>query len=828
MPHAPNNIKEAQPTVRLRTKYGDYKETQEANIFQTNGGSWEDLLDDERWLHKQSPRNTQIFVLSSQPANANPITNSIISRNTCLWDPKLLGNADTIGLRIPTSPHVAFKIAARACASEEGNFGNAAMELKNKLGIISTHYLTAGSNIRGVYVGISAVDCRPLFLLRPSQWNDDVTDTDDLDSFELAIQSDGITGGKGVIWLQNMLIPGNISYLKSALGNKLQGQAKRRFLQVLKREDKLLEDGFNPTGVAKTLPSAELPERKPAICRQIHRGPSYDALHFKMLWPPIAVLEFPQEMIDEMDGFLSNHPLDNVPMTIALAAAIIYNDLAEEGWVSEGFGRDHKSTLDIKIPTIGQFILYFPHMLRFVETKHLTQFIHPARFATHHYSKDGNRVGLKINSAAIDINKLRLWCSQIRSRHPQVPKRYRFSLLPASMPGTQMVFPNDCSDVEPPSTNLFSICCLSDIRTLGLPSYRNRGGQGADFRHIAGPSWLFSKHLDPPTHSMQGYLATDYWKPKSGTFITALTGHARFLDISFPDIPSSYYTDDTIIAQCVKRRFGDVAYYIDNHEYCECNTEAAREERSTRAKELYRVAAYLKIPINKLWQCPNTGCPAWDGMETQLQQLKEQGVLEFITTNDEYVPVKDAPADDEPERAAKRPRLSEPTSTLSALSKERMELLMSSATSLSRDWDAMALYLEGEPTVQEAKRLLSQVQPFILSLEELPCTVSDGGDNYEGDLEAVLRLAYKAVGLDPQLTLTRQKKKWASQFSGFSQFGQAIERAVEDFIALGPLKDGYRYALPSIVIFANSSLVQDQIRIYKEIDALLKEEVEAD
>ncbi|CEI41480.1 hypothetical protein FVEN_g3639 [Fusarium venenatum] len=508
-------------------------------------------------------------------------------------------------------------------------------------------------------------------------------------------------------------------------------------------------------------------------------------------------------------------------MTTALAATIIYTDLEQEGWLSEGFAPKHKSMLDIKIPTIGQFILYFPHMLRFVETKHLTQFIHPARFAACHYSKDRNGMA-KINSASIDIKMIRLWCWQIRSRHPQVSERYRFNLLPASMPGTGMVYPQDCADAEPPSIDLFRICCLSDIRTLGLPSYRYCDGPFGELRHIAGPSWLFSKHLDLLVRSMKGFLAKDYWRPKSDTYIAALTGQARKLDVSFPDIPSSYYTDDTIIAECIKRRFGEVAHCTQDHDCCEQNTEDARKERSARAKELYRVAAHLRIPVNKLWQCSNTRCPAWDGMENQLQQLKEQGLLESITANDETV-------HDEPERTVKRPRLLEPTSTLSAAATARIQTLMSRATALSRDWDALNLHiLESKPTIQEARRLLYQVHPFILSLKQLPRTISGDGDNKKGDLKQVLRLVYKAVGLEPRLALVRHETNWASQLSAFSQFGHSIERAVKDLVAVKHVQDGYTYALLSIITLANSPLVQDQIRIYEEIDALLKEEVEAD
>ncbi|GKU17180.1 unnamed protein product [Fusarium langsethiae] len=607
-----------------------------------------------------------------------------------------------------------FKLVARACMSERNKLGDMAREYREDLGVSSSGRMTLRTRIKGVYVGVSAVTCLPVVLRQLSQQGESSLGTDDLnESHDLIVDWDRLTDTRDIIWLENMLIPGNIAHLKSALAKQLCDHMKERFLQIMERENKLLRAGLNPAGVAKTLPSSESTERKPAIRRLTHDGQEYDALHFKLRWPPMAALEFPQEMIDAMERFFSNHPHDNVPMNIALAATIIYMDLANGGWLSEGFVGGPNTPLEIRPPPLGQFVLYFPHMLRYVETKHLTQFIHPGRFAAGHYTKDGkNRNGIKINSTLIDLKKMRIWYSQVRCRYPQVSKSHRFRLIPASMPGTHMVFPDDCTNAEPPSIDLFRMCCLNDIRTLGLPSYHHSFAydddeDGGVFRYIAGPDWLFSKYLQPSTHSIQGSPATDYWRPKSDTRFMVLTGQARRIDVLFPDISSDYYTDNKAITEFVERHFGDVAYFTQDYDYCEHNSEYARKKRSARAKELYRVAAHLRIPVDKIWQCPNTACPAWDGMEARLQQLKEQGVLKAITTGN-----------DEPERAAKRPKISEPT--LSAATKVRLKTLMGSAIALSRDWDALTMYLESdEPTIREVRRLLSEIHPFIASVEGL-------------------------------------------------------------------------------------------------------------
>ncbi|KAM0367165.1 hypothetical protein ACHAPK_007686 [Fusarium culmorum] len=732
MPPRPAAIQEARPTVRLKNQDGTYKETQELIDFEASGGKPDDLLDDERWLRSNKWIQAQDPRWSSLPGRGFS-TNSTKMKDRVIWNPEpspYMYPFIPSSARTPESDHLVFYLVARACKMEGGEIGDISRRFRQDLGMSTSEDTTANSDIRGLYVGISASECLPVVLFKGSNCNGTSKNTVGRDDFSLGVDWDGNLGDREIIWLENMLIPGNIQYLKSAIENNITGLEKQRFLQIMKRENRLLEAGLNPTGVAKTLPSNESGKRKPRACRPIHNGPAYDTLHFKLRWPPMAALEFPSEMIDAMEAFLSQHPHDNVPLNIALAATIIYIDLENEGWPSEAFA---KSRADIVAPPLAQFILYFPHMLRYVEVKHLTQFIHPAHFAASHYSKDGkDDQNIKIDFDSIDINKMRLWYSQVISRYPQVWKGYRFSLIPASMPGTPMVFPHDCSNAEHPSTDLFKMCCLNDIRTLGLPSYHHNShfdDEDGSFRYIAGPRWLFSQHITS-RHSLHGSLEGDHWRPQPDTKFMAFTGQARKIDSLCPDVSWNYYTDNKAIARIFGQNFGDG-----------------------------------------------------------------------------------------PDRAANPPRIL--GSTLSAAAKTRIETMMASATALSRGWDTMSIYLQrNEPTIAEIRRSLFQIHPFIVSVEELHASRTNG----QGNLEEVLRLAYRAVGLDPQLALTRHENKWTSQNNAFSQFGQSIEQAIKDISVLKPLQDGFRFALPSIDVLIKSALIQDQVRIYKEIEALLDEE----
>lgn len=115
----------------------------------------------------------------------------------------------------------------------------------------------------------------------------------------------------------------------------------------------------------------------------------------------------------------------------------------------------------------------------------------------------------------------------------------------------------------------------------------------------------------------------------------------------FPDITSIYYIENKEITHCFESHFGLVAYYTQDHNYHDSQSEPIRRNRSARTNELLRLANHLEISLDKIWECPETGCLTWDGKEEQLRDLKEQGTLKRIAERDDV------------ERPAKRPRTSE-------------------------------------------------------------------------------------------------------------------------------------------------------------------------
>jgi len=138
-----------------------------------------------------------------------------------------------------------FKLITRACRDNDS--------------IVDKFPLTrlGPGDVQDVFVGISAIDFLPMVLIKSPEWNRDAQEnTDGLGSVKLETLCDA-SGGREIIWLENMLILGNIAHVKSALFDALADSEKEHFIRVATRENSLLKSGLSPAGVAKVLPSSE-------------------------------------------------------------------------------------------------------------------------------------------------------------------------------------------------------------------------------------------------------------------------------------------------------------------------------------------------------------------------------------------------------------------------------------------------------------------------------------------------------------------------------------------------------------------------------------------
>jgi hypothetical protein len=825
----PSVLEEANPTVRLKGKEGEYAETVEYDTFQSRGGNPEDLMDEERWLdfpaHVRSPlQESKISKSDGDPSL--PPTGKSGMRN--IWNPEQvsgLGNSRIskvdIGRKM-TETHLAVKLAARACHS----ISILHDDTKVWLGIASGTQVTTDNNVNGVFVGISALNYNAIFMKKsgtqhiPDGFNGlsrqqaikNSLDLDNTELVELVFQTGYRLQGHEIIWTENMLIPGNISYAKRALHDHLGDDEKGRFLQLMRREHYLLLSGNGPAGVAKTLPSDEDPSRKPLICRAIQGGKSYNNLHFTLKWPPMALLEFPEDMISRMQSFLDLYPSDNVPLNLALAATIIYFDIEETlDHEMEGFFDSFptkRPSLVQKTP-LATFIIYFPHMLRFVETHHLTSFFHPFRFAN--YFKSSIRALAVLNVRDnLSPTAMRSCVYQIRSRHPQVLADSRLTLVPASMPGSTMVFPEDCTLAERPSPELFTLCCLNDVRTLGIPNYSYK--TDSSHRCVGAPKWLFTtavRQLRNNCIPLTGYPTVAYWNTTTPETFKALTGPARTIGPIFPDLGSSYY-NARAIASCAKRWFGDETCYTQNFQFCRDNPEFERKNMARRADELIRIANRLGIPPNERKTSHKTMLLEWDGMEEQLRSLGQEGRLKRLAAPEYSTP------------PAKRAQPVEPT--LSSDVRGEILQFIKGLSAASCDWDNLLKDLRTPtPTLKAIQESFSHVRLFVSDLEKTLQNKNDGDG--KGDLDHVIRLVFRAEGLfGSGVEGMDYESRWSQHRARLSQqFGQPTGDAIEAVFRLRDTPDAFGIILPQIQVLVESSLIKDQVEAFKKIEALLEQ-----
>ncbi|KAF5704394.1 hypothetical protein FMUND_12582 [Fusarium mundagurra] len=803
---APSVLTKAKPTVRVKGAEHEYGETLEFHTFQSQGGNPEDPMDEERFLD---------------------YAEEYFGKNWRLCPPAA-----------STQKHWEFHLLARACQSRTINL----REMRQLLGISRNQQLTTQSKVNGVFVGISATNYEPIIMLKDESWNRTslgggiqiYSNLDNTDSVKFQSVSMQAVNGHEIIWAESMLVPGNILAAKHALWDRSRGDKRTQFLEIMAREHLRLKDGLSSAGVAMIPPSNEVKERKPAICRPIHENKDYSTLHYVLQWPPMAVLEFPIDMIEAIEEFQGWHQRDNLPLNIALAATIIYFDLKEESDNQvEGFiGLGNHEAAPLGKCSLSVFVLYFAHMLRFVEINHLTAFIHPTRFAAMHYSHDKRKKSGSfyeidppcnildsgaLKAKTLDETRMRRLYWEIRSRHPQVHKDFRFTLIPASMPGTSMVFPQDCTHAEKPTSDLHTLCCLHDVRTMGFPDYVQVGDMTRGLRSVGGPQWVFSEMINEPISRLDGDPSTIYWKPMPPRGVKALTGVAKTIGPVFPHLGSGCWRDD-YITECVKRHFGMVEFFTKNFTISKHLPDYIFRDIQTKAKELKKVFTYLGKKRSAWNFNLETLTPSWRGMENDLKSLHEKGELEKVTSGSLKRVAPEEPLMPAPKRVKLAKRC------LSIELKTQMLGIIDCLAVRSLDWCPLRHYLESatNPSLNEARDLLSEVQSLKSEIQEtLPATDAENG---QGSLDKVIRMCFRAAGLfdRPQAKSMDYEQQWDKYREDFSKVDKTTARILNTLYKYRNTDGAFEDFFPMVGPLRDSSMIKGQVDACTEIECLLE------
>lgn len=173
------------------------------------------------------------------------------------------------------------------------------------------------------------------------------------------------------------------------------------------------------------------------------------------------------------------------------------------------------------------FIIHFSHFLRFTESRCLTRYPHPLRWAFVKYAKDVKRSQeFSIKEEPLDQERLLQLAGQVKGLN-EVDPQQRMHLPPQSMPGTRMIWPADpCIRACSPSFAVFNNCLLNDIRTIGLNSYQPRV-PNAPLQRLGAPFRLamdWHRGLENITHCLDDFPPLRYGLPQYKSHISSLTG----------------------------------------------------------------------------------------------------------------------------------------------------------------------------------------------------------------------------------------------------------------------------------------------------------------
>ncbi|KAK7421413.1 hypothetical protein QQZ08_009968 [Neonectria magnoliae] len=274
------------------------------------------------------------------------------------------------------------------------------------------------------------------------------------------------SGPLSLILHENALVPGNVQAMKALLARSTDkfGEAGDPY-KAIRLAHKAWERRLPVTPLAYRTPSSSGDGRPSFRC-----GAALPLRAWKLLWPPLGVMNIPNALIRLLQAFLSNFDHDIVPLNLAVAATIIYFDMERRKWDPELTDSKMVTGVQPAKAPLAQFVLYFPHLLRFTEVAKLSRYPYPLRFVGHWYAEDLYRNGA-FGIPDINLNewRARQLVQNVQMRAAGVSVDHRFHLLPASMPGSETKWSLWVKDAKEPSRSLNGLCLLNDNSNGGAP-----------------------------------------------------------------------------------------------------------------------------------------------------------------------------------------------------------------------------------------------------------------------------------------------------------------------------------------------------------------------
>ncbi|KAI5466663.1 hypothetical protein BGZ63DRAFT_448932 [Mariannaea sp. PMI_226] len=507
-----------------------------------------------------------------------------------------------------------YPVLARACSMWSGT-SKMKIAGRDRLGL-SEGAWTSGPTVERVFVGMSP-SFDTVFMSAPKN----KVATDNITTYTLNTEPKYHRAGKTILLHEYLTVPGNVKALgKLMLGEKVKFNSELCPRSRAMNSNKKAMGGMHAPPPVHRIPSQQKGTHTPHL--GLKPGQDGDS-HWSLKWPPLAALAIPSQMVDLLNEFLSQHPMDPVPVNLAVAATIIYFDMEKRDW-------DVYCWKDAMVPQVplGTFIIYFAHMLRFVETLRLTRYPHPLIFAKAQYGQDQRKSAeFRVKDELLDVMMLRRLYTCITSSTQQISYDRRLVLLPHSMPGTMMRWPLGTGTAEPPSESLFALAMLNDIRTLMIPSYHLRT---EPIQMVGCPQTMAELWCRDSTVSKIGWAVppTFFWFPELEGSIVSLTGEAMLvgpvmepvtgvkLKLGAPEAPGRVAVAP--VGYAASRSMGQVIAP-------EVRTQLARDNEIR-----IRIAMELGVPTDNLYFCREDLVFKWEGLEAEITTAFREGRLNNV------------------------------------------------------------------------------------------------------------------------------------------------------------------------------------------------------
>ncbi|KAM0351311.1 hypothetical protein ACHAPK_007484 [Fusarium culmorum] len=354
--------------------------------------------------------------------------------------------------------------------------------------------------------------------------------------------------------------------------------------------------------------------------------------HFTLHLPCLAVLDVPKELVDRLNTFLWMYPYDPIALNDALRAVLVHDriikaaDREAETWAYEVV--DGRRWVKHAVPNVAlaTFVIYWPHYMRYHEEKSNSRHIHPFRFIHAHYVRDSFKYGMRMTICPAHLNTGRIseLVANLRSLSPDIPANHFIPVLPQSMPGTQLIWPNGTRAAEKGSAGLHALLLLNDIKLCGLPSYHHRDD---GLKLIAMPGCFANAviRLRSPRQTYAPIIPISmFWTPDIRGPFVCISGTRWSVGPFFKDI------DPTMVPESFHQKPGSIAEALK--ELCDPDVSEEAFLRQTKERQRMRLnlARALNIPVENLRFDGISGLLTWDGMQSEVVLAAEKKAIPSV------------------------------------------------------------------------------------------------------------------------------------------------------------------------------------------------------